>query len=253
MAHVPSSAPSSRLTDPAIAEIGALEAELEPVAGSPGSGWSPPDAEAVRACLARLGKAVRHLQTLPARRPICVEAITAAHAALLGLTDREHLAFRVGPTWIMIDDVLMITEAGSVLDLARRLHRVQVAAVELARSATPDELARFCAELGTFREAARTAAGFAQSWTAHRIDRITVRASHRPVVIEAGTPQVAARQLVDYAKRQRQEQLAAGGRVYHLYPPTADGCASIPPSATRRPGWSTSRCSSTIRWSWPRP
>ena len=178
-----------------------------------------------------LGKAVRCFQTLPASSPICVAAIAAVHTALVRLPLGEPLAFGVGPTWLMIDDMVTITFNGGEVDLARRLHRAQVDAVEIARSTTPAELSRFCAELGGFNEAAPPTGGFASGWNGQRDERITVRASHRPVVIDAGTPPDVVRRLVDAAQRKRQEQPANSRSVRHRYPPQR-GWVRVDPSVT---------------------
>ena len=197
----------------------------------PGVDECPPDLEAVRACLVLLGKAVRCFQTLPASSPICAEAIAAAHAALSGLTLRERLAFRVGRTSLTIDEVVSLPLEGSEGELARRLQRAQVATVEIACSASPAELSRFCADLGTFREGRQAAGGFAKAWAKHGSERILVRTALRPVVIDAGTPPTITRRLLDTLHRQRQEQLAEGGPMYHLIPPQR-GWVRIDPSVT---------------------
>ncbi|WP_298271097.1 hypothetical protein [Gemmatimonas sp.] len=178
-----------------------------------------------------LGKAVRCFQTLPASSPICVAAIAAVHAALGRLPGGEPLAFRVGASWVTIHETVTITLNGGEVDLARRLHRAQVEAVEIARSVTPAELSRFCAELGGLNETALTAGAFASSWSGQRGEWITVRAAHRPVVIDAGTPPAVVQRLVDAAQRQRQEQQADSGSVRHCYPPQR-GWVRVDPSVT---------------------
>jgi hypothetical protein len=194
-----------------------------------GTSWRPADFEAVKECLALLGRALRQFQTYPAISPFCTDAIGAVHEALRALTGREWLAFRVGPTYLLLDDVATITGPAIEQDLARRLHRVQVAAVEIARVTTAAELTRFCTELSALRETPRGGATFAAWWSEQRIDNIGVRAAHRPVVIEAGTPSAVAQRLVAREQRRRNERLAQSGPVHHLYAPDK-GWVLIDPS-----------------------
>ncbi|MFO0070819.1 MAG: HEAT repeat domain-containing protein [Gemmatimonas sp.] len=238
-----SSAQWSRRTESSVAAIGtaigtasgatnaASDGGRPPITAAPGSDRPPAEVEAIRECLMLLAKAVRCYQTLPASHPICVAAIAAVHAALGRLPRSEPLAFRVGASWVTIDQGVTITLNGGEVDLARRLHRAQVDTVEIACSTTPAELSRFCAELGGLNEAAPPAGGVASGWSGQRGEGITMRASHRPVVIDAGTPPAVVRRLVDAAQRQRREQLANGGPVRHRYPPQR-GWVRVDPSVT---------------------
>jgi hypothetical protein len=186
---------------------------------SGGTGWRPADFSAVQECLTLLAKAVRQFHTYPATSPLCLDAIAACQKSLVGLTSRDNLTFRVGAAEVIVDEVR--TGAGTPVEheLARRLHRAQVAAVEIARTATARDLTRFCADLSAFGDASRSALSFAEVLTEHGVGGVTVRTAHRPEVLDVGAPAPPVRQLVEHERQRRQALFASGGPVQHLYPP----------------------------------
>jgi hypothetical protein len=115
-------------------------------------------------------------------------------------------------------------------ELARRLHRAQVAAVEIACSASPRDLGHFCRDLSAFGDAGRSQLSLAEVLLDHGVDTITVHTAHRPEVLEVGAPAASMRQLVDHERQRRQALFASGGPVQHLYPPDK-GWVRVDPSA----------------------
>src|SRR5262245_35476375 len=130
--------------------------------GRPTSEWRPPDFAALQEGLTLLARAVRQFHTYPADSPMCTDAIAACQKVLAGLSAREQVSFRVAPTHVTIDDVA--TGAGTAIEqeLARRLHRAQVASVDLSRTVTSRDLARFSATLSGFGDAAKAPLTFAE-------------------------------------------------------------------------------------------
>lgn len=192
--------------------------------------WRPPDFTAIQECLTLVAKAVRQFHTYPATSPLCIDAIAAAQKALVGLSARDHLSFRVAPAHLLVDEIPVGAGTAVEHELARRLHRAQVAAVEMARTATTRDLTRFCADLSAFGDTARAAVTFAEVLAEHGVGDITVRTAHRPEVLDAGAPGAPVQQLVDHERQRRQAQFASGGPVQHLYPPDK-GWVRVDPSA----------------------
>jgi hypothetical protein len=192
--------------------------------------WRPADFSAVQECLTLLARAVRQFHTYPATSPLCIDAIAACQKALVGLTARDNLTFRVAPSEVIVDEVR--TGAGTAIEheVARRLHRAQVAGVEIARSATARDLTRLCSDLSAFGDAARSALSFAEVLTEHGVSGVTVRTAHRPEVLEVGAPSPPVRQLVEHERQRRQALFASGGPVQHLYPPDK-GWVRVDPTA----------------------
>jgi hypothetical protein len=199
-------------------------------ADTPGVDWRPADFAALQECLTLLARAVRQFHTYPATSPLCVEAIAAAQKGLVALTAREHLVFRVAPAHLSVDEIPVGAGTAIEAELARRLHRAQVATVEIARTARPRDLTHFCADLSGFGDAARSTLTFVEVLTEHGVGDITVRTAHRPEVLEIGALGPPVRQLVDHERQRRQTLFTAGGPVQHLYPPDK-GWVRVDPSA----------------------
>ncbi|MGE4055996.1 MAG: hypothetical protein AB7F99_14465 [Vicinamibacterales bacterium] len=193
--------------------------------------WRPPDFVAVQECLTLCARAVRQFHTYPESSPLCRDAIAACHQALVVLAGRDHLAFRVAPHHLFVDDVPV--GAGTIIEheLARRLHRAHVAVVEIGRMATPRDLTRFCSDLSRFGESIRSSGSFLELLTEHGVGHITARPAHRPEVFDVGIVQPPVQQLVEHEKQRRQALFAAGGPVQHLYPPDK-GWIRVDPSAS---------------------
>jgi hypothetical protein len=178
----------------------------------------PPDWKAVEELLGLFARAIQQLHTYPATSPLCISAIEACQRALASL-ERDPLTFRVTPSELLVDD--LPTGRGTQVghELARRLHKVSVAAVALERGASGRELARFCEDLLRCSEQNGTSPTFFDSLSEHGVDRITLEMASRPQVLEVG---VVPDNAVDDIQRERARfdaQLAKGGLINHLYPP----------------------------------
>lgn len=212
------------------AETGAPAGIKTPSAEASGADWRPADFTALQECLTLLARAVRQFHTYPATSPLCVEAVGAAQKALVALSARDHLSFRVAPAHLTVDEIPVGAGTAIEHELARRLHRAQVATVEVARTATPRDLTHLCADLSAYGDAGRSAVTFAEVLTEHGVGGVTVRTAHRPEVLEIGAPGEPVRQLVDHERQRRQALFASGGPVQHLYPPDK-GWVRVDPSA----------------------
>lgn len=195
-----------------------------------GAEWRPADFAALQECLTLLARAVRQFHTYPATSPLCVDAIGATQKALVALSARDHLSFRVAPSHLVVDEIPVGAGTAIEYELARRLHRAQVATVEIARTATARDLTHVCADLSAYGDAGRSALTFAEVLTEHGVGGVTVRTAHRPEVLEIGAPGEPVRQLVDHERQRRQALFASGGPVQHLYPPDK-GWVRVDPSA----------------------
>lgn len=192
--------------------------------------WRPHDFAAVQEALTLVGRAVRQFHTYPETSPLCLDAIASAQKALVGLSARDHLVLRVMPRHLVIDEVPV--GAGSVIEyeLARRLHRAQVATVEIARTATTRDLIRFCKDLSGYGDSlAKPETPFIELLAEHGVSQITVRPAHRPEVMQVGVLSEPVRRLVEHEKQRRAQLFAAGGPVQHLYPPDK-GWVRVDPS-----------------------
>lgn len=185
----------------------------------PASDWRPPDFGAVHECLTLLARAVRQFHTYPETSPLCLEAIAVCRKALIGLQAREHLAFRVTPHHLVVDDVAV--GAGTVVasELGLRLHRAHIASVEIARGVRPRDLSRFCKDLSDVGEARQAAHAFVELLAEHGVCDVTVHSAHRPEVLDVGPLHPPVQRLLDHEKQRRQALFASGGPVQHLYPP----------------------------------
>ena len=169
-------------------------------------------------CLQLLARAIQQFHTYPATSPLCLNAVDACHRAL-SLLDRDHLDFRVGPHEVIVDE--MPTGRGTLVEteLARRLHAAEIAQVNIERAASTRELTRFCLDLLTSSERGRDHAGLIELLDEHGVSRIMLRAAYRPEVLPVSAPRPAIATLLDAQRVRREDQLARGGAVNHLYPP----------------------------------
>lgn len=181
--------------------------------------WRPPDFAAVQECLTLLARAIRQFHTYPATSPLCIDAVATCQKALLGLGARDPLVFRVSPRALVVDGVHAGAGTAIEHELAHRLHRAQVAVVEIARSASVRDLTRFCIDLSAFGDAVRSPVTFEEVLIEHGVSTIVVQIAHRPEVLDVGSPGAPVQALVDHEKQRRQTLFASGGPVLHLYPP----------------------------------
>ncbi len=177
------------------------------------------DAAGVEDFLQRLARAVQQFHTYPASSPLCQNAVDAAERALALLEQREQVAFRVTPCELIVDES-PVGRGGLVgHELARRLHAASVAEVTIDRGATPRELARFCVDLVSRDDRARTQPPLAETLAEHGVDRIVPRTAYRPEVLDVNGAGAPLAQLVAAQQQRREALFAPGGAVNHLYPP----------------------------------
>jgi hypothetical protein len=191
-----------------------------------------PDAAAVDEFLQRLARAVQQFRTYPATSPLCESAVDAVRQALATLDHREHIAFRVTPRELLVDDTACGRGTGVEQELARRLHAASVAEVTIDRSVSAREIARFCLDLvQTADRTTRTTTSLIDLLAEHGVDRVAVRAAYRPEVLDIGQPAPGSTGIIDQQRLRREEALATGVNVNHLYPPDK-GWARLDPSSS---------------------
>ncbi len=177
------------------------------------------DAAGVEDFLQRLARAVQQFHTYPASSPLCQNAVEAAHRALSLLEHRDQIAFRVTPYEVIVDQAPC--GRGGIIgqELARRLHAASVAEVTIDHGALPRELARFCVDLVACDDRSRPQASLAEVLSEHGVDRVTLRASYRPEVLDVNAAATPLTQLVAEQQQRREALFASAGAVNHLYPP----------------------------------
>jgi hypothetical protein len=161
---------------------------------------------------------------------MCVNAIDACQRALVGLEGREQIIFRVMPRELILDEVPV--GAGTVVEqeLARRLHSASIAQVTIERAASARELARFCFDLLQCDSRHGLQVSLLDLLEEHGVTRIALSAAHRPQVLEVAAPSAPVAQLIEHQRSMRDQQLATGGPIDHLYPPDK-GWVRLDPTA----------------------
>jgi hypothetical protein len=173
----------------------------------------------VEGVLKLLARAIRQFHTYPATSPICIEAITACHDALMALSHRDRLSFRITPHDLIVDETTI--GAGSVIEheLTRRLFRARVANLDVDRAATPRDMSRFCIDLVAADDLEREGITFAERLTEHGVTGITVGMAHRPAVLDLGNPAPATQDVLTHERRRRETLTQKNAPVSYLYPP----------------------------------
>jgi hypothetical protein len=175
-----------------------------------------------------LARAMQQFHTYPPTSPLCQSAIEGCQRALALSTEREHIAFRVTPHELIVDDVGCGRGTLIETELARRLHAASIAEVTIQRAATARELSHFCLDLLRCGERAQARLDFIALLAEHGVDRIALRAAYRPEVLEVGSPTPVA-SLLEHERRRREQALASGA-VNYLYPPDK-GWVRVDPSS----------------------
>jgi hypothetical protein len=178
----------------------------------------PADAGAIDEFLHLLARAVQQFHTYPSTSPLCQSAIDACQRALVTLEAREHVDFRVGPHELIVDEA-PTTDGLVQQELARRLHAASVAQVTIERQASARELARFCFDLVQCDVRTGSEIRLLDLLEEHGVNRITLRAAHRPQVLAVRPPSEPLLGLIDQQRARRDELFAGGGPVDHMYPP----------------------------------
>ena len=196
----------------------------------PRSAARPADAASVDEFLLLLARAIQQFHTYPPTSQICLAAIDACQRALLTLENREQLVFRVLPREVIVDEVAVGSGTVVEQELARRLHGASIAQVTIERGASSRELTRFCFDLIQCDPRLGLHQSLVDLLEQHGVSRIAVRPSYRPQVVEVGAPSVPLASLIADQRARRDEVLAQGGPVDHLYPPDK-GWVRIDPTA----------------------
>jgi hypothetical protein len=182
----------------------------EPVTGRP----DPPGVEAF---LVHLARCLQRHRAYPSTNPLCAEANTTCHRALVSLQGREQVAIRVTPRALMVDDHAADSHPVVVTELRRRLHRCGIARLTIDRGASPSHLSRFCRELLRRDAPGGVPEPLADALLAGGIDSIQVVALHRPEVLNVGAPSAGQVELLDREK-QRRDRSVVSGDARRLYP-----------------------------------
>lgn len=197
------------------------------------AGKRPDDFVLVEEFLHLLARAVRQFHTYPSTSPLCTEAIAASHKAFSMLDRRDRLVLRVTPTELIVDDVGV--GAGTIVEqeLARRLHRARVIALDIDRIASPRHLSHLCSNVARSDGLAKagTTMTFAELLVEHGVDTVVPLMAHRPEVLTIGAPPAPVCDLVGHEQRRRQAAFAAGGPMDYLYPPDK-GWVRLDPSTS---------------------
>lgn len=176
-----------------------------------------------------LARAVQQFHTYPTASPMCQQAVEACLRSLVSIDSGEHVAFRVAPAELIVDEAA--TGRGTLIEveLARRLHAAAVAEVTIGRTASARELARFCGDLVDAADRRVPRAGLIEMLSDHGIERISLRPAYRPEVLAVRPADEPVQQLIDH-ERERRERQFAEGPTNHLYPP-GKGWIRVDPSA----------------------
>jgi hypothetical protein len=190
----------------------------------------PADAPAIDEFLLLLARAVQQYHTYPPTSQICQTAIDACQRALFALEGREQLVFRVMPREVIVDEVGV--GSGTIVEheLARRLHAASIAQVTIERGTSARELGRFCFDLIQCDTRHGLHLNLIDLLEEHGVSRIALRAAYRPQVIEVIAPSAPVASLIEQQRTRRDELLAAGGPIDHLYPPDK-GWVRVDPTA----------------------
>jgi HEAT repeat protein len=190
----------------------------------------PGDMPAVEEFLQLLGRSIHQFHTYPATSPLCTDAIAACHKALASLERRDGLTFRVTPRDLVVNEWRI--GAGTIVEheVARRLHRAHIAALDIECTASPRDLSRFSTDVLHCDDLARTKTTLTELLAEHGVQTITAHLAHRPEVLEVGIPRPPLCALVDRERGRRAAANAPTGPVSYLYPPDK-GWVRLDPSA----------------------
>jgi hypothetical protein len=177
-----------------------------------------------------LARAIQQFHTYPPTSQICLTAIDTCQRALLALEGREQIVFRVMPREVIVDENGVGSGTAIEHELARRLHGASIAQVAIERGVSSRELGRFCFDLIQCDPRLGSHDNLIDLLEQHGVGRIALRAAYRPQVVEVAAPSAPLASLIADQRSRRDEILAAGGPVDHLYPPDK-GWVRIDPTA----------------------
>jgi hypothetical protein len=198
----------------------------------PGAGGSarPAGSPTVEDFVQLLARAIRQFHTYPPTSQLCIDAVGECHKAFAALERPDRLALRILPSELIADATGF--GRGTIIEheLVRRLHRANVAELEIDRAASPRDFMRFCIDVIRCDDLARTGTTFAELLAEHGIETIVPRLARRPEVLDIGSRPAPLWNLVE-AQRKRKPAPLAGERVTYLYPPEK-GWIRLAPAAT---------------------
>ena len=186
------------------------------------------ESSAVPDCLQLLARAIQQYHTYPPTSPLCRNAIEAFQRGLQQLR-QEQLSFRISPRDVIVGDIPI--GRGTVIEqeIARRLHSTGVAQVTIESAVSLRELSHFASDLIACSRTAGSEPGLIERLAEHGVDRISLRAAYLPEVLPVQAPPGPVLDLLAHQRERREESLAAGGHVEHLYPPDK-GWVRVDPS-----------------------
>ena len=208
--------------------VGKTDYRVRRTADKPASAPADAGMAAIVDFLQLLGRAARQFHTYPANSPMCTDAIDACHRAFMKLDVDGPFAFRVTPRAIIVGDDVVGGDTIIEQEVARPLHRVRVASVEIERGVSARDWSHFCTTLAAGTRASKATSTFAELLLDAGVAAILPRETPRPEVLEVGAPPEAVRSLVD-RERVRQAAAVTGGPAQHLYPPDK-GWVRVDPS-----------------------
>ena len=123
------------------------------------------------------------------------------------------------PREVIVDEVGVGSGTIVEQELARRLHAASIAQVTIERAVSARELGRFCFDLIQCDTRHGLHLSLIDLLEEHGVSRIGLRAAYRPQVLEISAPSAPVASLIEHQRARRQELLASGGPIDHLYPP----------------------------------
>ncbi len=178
--------------------------------------------------LQSLARAVQQYHTYPPTSPMCRQAVEACQRSLVNVR-RDQLMLRVTPHEILVDDAPIGRGTLIETELARRLHAAAIAQVTFDLGVSLRELSHFAQDLIACSARVREDSGLIEVLAEHGVDRIALRPAYQPEVLPVAPPAPPVAMLLTDQRQRREQSLASGGHVDHLYPPDK-GWVRVDPS-----------------------
>jgi hypothetical protein len=165
-----------------------------------------------------LGRAARQFRTYPATSPLCTDAIGACHQAFMALDLDRPLAFRIARHEVLLDDDAIGRDTIIEHEICQPLYRARVSSVEIDRTVSFRDWARFCALLAAAVRRAHGSPGLPELLLDAGVGAIVLGVTPEPELFDIGTPAQAVGDLVE-RERERQAAATVVSPSQHLYPP----------------------------------
>ncbi|MEQ1757256.1 MAG: hypothetical protein ABL986_02985 [Vicinamibacterales bacterium] len=150
----------------------------------------PVEAAPVDSFLLLLARAVRNFRLYPADSTFRDEAVAACHEAHSALRGFDRLSCRVSRRELLVDDRAIGSGTLVEHELARRLHRLQVADLTFESTVTSRDLSQFCATVLACDERQGGDLTLADRLTRDGVEAIVPRIAARPEVLDVDTARV---------------------------------------------------------------